>query len=95
MHKVRFEKALILTTTVDASLALIICLWCIYAYAAERIDQRNMDKVWFVTVWTLWLWRNQRVFGNERETQTSLLGLIKTRSFYWIRANLWPEYGIA
>ncbi|GLT34486.1 hypothetical protein SLA2020_089960 [Shorea laevis] len=50
-----------------------------------------MAGVWFATIWTLWMWRNRKVFGNEQDKEEEVQELIKYRSFYWVRANLFSD----
>ncbi|GLT81433.1 hypothetical protein SLA2020_528210 [Shorea laevis] len=45
--------------------------------------------VWFATVWSKWLWRNQEIFNEEVNPVSKVMDIIKFKSFYWIKASIW------
>ncbi|GKV05597.1 hypothetical protein SLEP1_g17592 [Rubroshorea leprosula] len=47
--------------------------------------------IWLTTIWTLWVWRNQKVFGKDQDSEEEAGELIKHRSFHWLKANLYPN----
>ncbi|GLT52165.1 hypothetical protein SLA2020_255190 [Shorea laevis] len=44
--------------------------------------------VWFATVWSIWIWRNQKIFKDGADTREQVVELIKFRSFYWCKTAL-------
>ncbi|GKV03033.1 hypothetical protein SLEP1_g15400 [Rubroshorea leprosula] len=44
--------------------------------------------VWFATMWSIWIWRNQKIFKDGADTREQVVELIKFRSFYWCKTAL-------
>ncbi|GLT90256.1 hypothetical protein SLE2022_081990 [Rubroshorea leprosula] len=48
----------------------------------------------FAVFWSIWLWRNQKTFGEEADVADKVLGLVKFRSYSWIKAWVWPDLSL-
>lgn len=44
--------------------------------------------VWFCVVWSIWLWRNSRIFHEEATSMEMVVELVKRRSFFWIKDKI-------
>lgn len=40
----------------------------------------------YATVWTLWTWRYQRIFGAQQDKEEEIIELVKCRSFSWVES---------
>ncbi|GLT59682.1 hypothetical protein SLA2020_324880 [Shorea laevis] len=81
--------------------------WWNFSLAAQVNVQRHYEQhmgliqkkelkeawrmIWLTTIWTVWVWRNQKVFGKEQNNEEEVRELIKHRSFYWLKAKLYPN----
>ncbi|GLT70553.1 hypothetical protein SLA2020_426260 [Shorea laevis] len=49
--------------------------------------KKKFRSTWMVvpyaTVWTLWTWRNQRIFGAQQDKEEEIIELVKYRSFFF------------
>ncbi|GLT38337.1 hypothetical protein SLA2020_125930 [Shorea laevis] len=58
---------------------------------AGLIGSKNFKQawelIWFAAVWSIWLQRNQVIFGNKQDNVEEVLELIKYRSFHWLRVK--------
>ncbi|GLT94249.1 hypothetical protein SLE2022_120010 [Rubroshorea leprosula] len=46
---------------------------------------------WFTVIWSIWLWRNQLIFKEGKDTPDTVMELIKVRSLHWIKAKFNSE----
>ncbi|GLT77627.1 hypothetical protein SLA2020_491950 [Shorea laevis] len=50
--------------------------------------QAAWNIVWFAIIWSIWLWRNQKVCKEGQGTKDTVIELIKFRSFNWLKAKI-------
>ncbi|XVF41915.1 hypothetical protein PTKIN_Ptkin01aG0319200 [Pterospermum kingtungense] len=59
--------------------------------APKPICGKVWDLVFFVTVWTLWLTRNDVIFNNKNVELLQVIDTAKLRLSHWIKAK-WPQF---
>ncbi|GKV19324.1 hypothetical protein SLEP1_g29604 [Rubroshorea leprosula] len=57
----------------------------------EEKSKQAWLVTWFAVIWSIWTWRNQKVFNENTDSVSNMFELIKIRSLLWLKASLWPN----